>query len=267
LVIGAIVVVVRERSTIEDAWRALQAAPPWTVVALLGSLLASVLLSGIVFWLLTNRFGRVPFGDMQALIAATALLNYLPLRPGLVGRVVYHRTHHGIRAQDSLRTIVEAMALSIVALGLLVPGLLIAHALTAPLWMAVIAPLLPCCAGLVWRGQRSLLLAYATRVVETILTAVRYHLLFALLGSPVPWHVSGSLACVSMIATMVPFVSNGLGLREWAIACLAPLLAGASLERGLAVELLHRTTEILVIAPTGLMGLFWLWRAQRRTHD
>ena len=67
-----------------------------------------------------------------------------------------------------------------------------------------------------------------------------------------------------MIATMVPFVSNGIGLREWSIGLLAPLLADVTLERGLAAELVQRAAEIAVILPSGFLGTWWLWRDARR---
>ncbi|MDZ4753112.1 MAG: hypothetical protein SGJ11_01280 [Phycisphaerae bacterium] len=260
LLIAAVVVVLRSGPALDAAWSALRDAPIMSVLALLGSVFAGVFLTGCVFWILTRRFGQVSFGDMQALMAATTLANYLPLRPGLLARVAYHHAHHSIRARDSLRTIVEAMLLSVIALATLVPSLMLAHWLALPLTAALVAPAALGAAALPFRRVRMLALAWELRYLETLLTALRYHIAFALIGAPVPFATSCAIACVSMIATLVPFVSNGIGLREWSIGLLAPVLAGYELEQGLAAELLHRAAEIAVIVPTGLLGFAWLWR-------
>jgi uncharacterized membrane protein YbhN (UPF0104 family) len=249
------------------SWSALTAASGLVVAALIGAMVASVLLTGMTFWFLTRRFGRIGVLEMQALMAATALANYLPLRPGLLGRVVYHSSRNAIRPRDSIRTIAEAMGLSVLALGVLVPSLLVGHRLGLSPVPAAIVPvglaLLVSVPALAVRTSRPLAWAFLTRFAETLLTALRYDIAFRLVGSPLPWHVAAAIACVSMVATMVPFVSNGLGLREWAIGLLAPLLAGISLERGLAAELLNRAIEVAVIVPSGSLGFFWLWKRSR----
>jgi uncharacterized membrane protein YbhN (UPF0104 family) len=264
LLAAAAFVVVREWESLATAMEATRAASFGVVAAMAATMLASVLLTGAIFWLLTRRFGPVGFVDMQALMAATALANYLPLRPGLVGRVVYHRQRHGIRPVDSLRTIVEAMALSALVLVLLVPSMLAVHAGGLPSILGVALPLAVGVLVLAARERfRGLAAAFLLRFGETLLTALRYDLAFRLTGSAIPWHASVAVACVSMIATMVPFVSNGIGLREWAVGLLAPLLVDTTLERGLAAELINRVIEVGVIAPCGLIGFGWLWRDAR----
>jgi uncharacterized membrane protein YbhN (UPF0104 family) len=261
LLAAAAFVVVRERGSLAEAIEATRTASIGIVALMAGTMLASVLLTGTVFWLLTRRFGPVGAVEMQALMAATALANYLPLRPGLVGRVLFHRQRHGIRPVDSIRTIVEAMALSAFVLLLLVPSMLAVHAAELPPALGVGLPLVVGVTLLLARERwRGLAPAFLLRFVETLLTALRYDLAFRLTGAAIPWHASVAVACVSMIATMVPFVSNGIGLREWAVGLLAPLLVGATLERGLAAELINRLIEVAVIAPCGLIGFLWLWR-------
>ena len=263
LLVGAVAMVLRDSASLADALATMAGAPRSIFVALLGSVLLCVALTGATFWFLTRRYGRVGFVEMQALMSATALVNYLPLRPGLLARVAYHRSRNEIRARDSLRTIVEAMLLSLLALALLVPLLLGASKAAVPAWAAAAVPLalaLPVAAA---SRSRSLGFAFASRYAETLLTTVRYDLAFRLVGVEMGWHGSAAIACVSMIATMVPFVSNGLGLREWAIGLMAPLLVDIPLERGLVAELINRAAEILVIVPSGLVGAWWLWRRRR----
>jgi hypothetical protein len=205
----------------------------------------------------------VPFGEMQALMASTTLANYLPLRPGLFGRIAYHKVCHGIRARDSLRTVVEAMGLSALSLMVALPALAIGAKVGAPLWVSLGAPPLIGAAGLFVASTRALSLAWLLRYTETMLTALRYHLAFQLVGTPVSAHTSVAIACVSMAASLVPFVSNGIGLREWAIGLLAPVLTSYALEQGIVAELVNRAAEVAMILPTGLIGAFVLWRRAR----
>lgn len=267
LFVAAIVVVARSGPTLEAALRSLRAAPPGTIAILLGSMLASVALTGCLFHLLTNRFGRVGFGEMQALMATTTLANYLPLRPGLLGRVLWHRSRNDIRARDALRTMVEAIALSALALATLVPAVMAARRFGVALPIALAAPAALGVAALAIAPMRVLALAFLVRYAETLLAALRYHLAFELVGAPVPAETSVAVACVSMLANLVPFVSNGIGLREWSIGLLAPALAGVTLETGIAAELVQRAAEVAVVVPTGLLGAWWLGRSLSRRQS
>lgn len=267
LFVAAIVVVVRSGQTLEAALASLRAAPPATIALLLASMLAGVVLTGCLFHLLTNRFGRVGFGEMQALMATTTLANYLPLRPGLLGRVLWHRSRNDIRARDALRTMVEAIGLSALALAALVPAAIAARRLGVALPVALAAPAALGAVALAFAPWRVLALAFLVRYAETLLAALRYHLAFELVGAPVPAETSVAVACVSMLANLVPFVSNGIGLREWSIGLLAPALAGVTLETGIAAELVQRAAEVAVVVPTGLLGAWWLGRSLSRRQS
>lgn len=260
LLLAAIVVVLSSGTTLDAVRTSLAAAPGDRIALLLLSVLASVVLSGWLFHLLTNRFGHVGFIEMQSLMAATTLANYLPLRPGLLGRVLWHKRRNDIRARDALRTILEAALLTALSLAVMVPTILVARAANLPLGLALAAPAIIAAALLVKRSFRPLVLAWLIRYAETLLTGLRYHIAFELVGSPVAAETSLAIACVSMVASLVPLVSNGLGLREWAVGLLAPVLAGATLDEGLAAELINRAAEVLVVIPTGLLGAWWLWR-------
>ena len=99
-----------EQAEFAKALEALRDPPPSAVALVLASVAIGAVLSALLFHILMRRFGTVPFWEMQALIAASAFANYLPLKPGFVGRVAYHRVRHGIRAAHTLRTILEAIA-------------------------------------------------------------------------------------------------------------------------------------------------------------
>ena len=61
-----------------------------------------------MFYALVAPFGRITFLEMGKLIAASSVLNYLPMRPGLVGRVVHQELVNAIPMRRSVLSIVEA---------------------------------------------------------------------------------------------------------------------------------------------------------------
>ena len=104
LLAAAIVVVVRQHDAIGQALDTMRQPAASNLGLLLGSVLANLLLTGLLFTVLISRYGKVGRVEMQALIAAATLLNFLPLRPGLFGRIAYHRTFNAIPAAASVKT-------------------------------------------------------------------------------------------------------------------------------------------------------------------
>ena len=249
------------RADFDRALAALRDPPPLATALVLASVAVSVLLSGWLFHELTRRFGAVPFWEMQWLIAAASLANYLPLKPGLLGRVAYLSARHGIRPADSVRTILEAIGLSAASCASFLAGLVALRALGIDGGWALAAPLavLPALSlKPVWWLARAL----AIRQCEIALWTLRYWAVFQLVDAPIGLDTAVVLGSVSVIATLVPFVSNGLGVREWAIGLLAPLIAhdSVSMSQAIVAELVHRVAELAVVTPLGLFGFAMLAR-------
>src|SRR5690606_6920191 len=160
-------------------------------------------------------------GEMHALIASAWLLNYLPLRPGLVGRIGYHRAVNGIPVKHSVRVLAESVVLGGLAIAVLLAVALAARGLAplpalllaaAPAALALAAALPLARAGpLAWRFAAAWGLKYA----DMLAWAARYAVVFALLGAPIDAPSAVLIAAVSQLALLVPFTGNGLGLREW----------------------------------------------------
>lgn len=265
LVTAAAGVVVAERSTIADALAAVRRPAPALVALLAGTIVLNVVMTGLVFTVLISRYGRVGLGEMQALIAAAALLNYVPLRPGLLGRIVYHRTFNDIPAMATVKTTVRAFVLTIALSAYVALALVAVGRLSAPLWAAVGLPVPVLAVTAFVPAARYWGVAALLRYLELFVLAVRYHAAFALIGSPLEPPVALAFACVSMVAGLVPFAGNGLGLREWAIGLAAPLLTPYVLGQGLAADLLVRAAELVVVAVLGLAGVAWLYSSMRRS--
>jgi hypothetical protein len=130
-----------------------------------------------------------------------------------------------------------------------------------PLWFGATAPLPIVAVGAIASPKcRVWLGAGLVRYVELLVNAVRYWAAFELIGSPIDHHSAIAFACLSAMATMVPFLSNGLGLREWMIGVVAPLLTTYQMTLGITADLVNRAAEIVVIFGLGIAGLAVLAR-------
>jgi len=257
---AAVILVLRQREALTAALTALRHPAATDVLLLVGSVVANLVLSGLFLRLLILRYGRVGVLEMQAVVAAATLANFLPLRPGLFGRLAYHRTVNGIPLSDGARTVVQAALISGAIAVYLAGAALLSRGAAANLWTLILLPppILLVLAAV--PGLRPWAPAVLLRYAEVLLWAVRYGAAFRLIGSPIDATAALALACASVIATMVPFFSNGLGLREWAIGLLAPILTGYRLELGVTAELVNRAAEIAIVVAAGLAGAGWLMK-------
>ena len=262
--LAAISVARDTREQFDAALVSLRAPAPLLVAAVLSAVLVGLFLSGSLFWLLVRRFARVPFGEMQAVISASGLLNYLPFKPGFVGRIAYLRGRHGVRVPDSIRVIVEALALTGISAVISTLTLVALRAAGLDGGWSLLACVLPALLALQPRG-RTMLLALAIRQAEFSLWIARYWIVFRLVGAPIGLDTAVVLAAISVISSLIPFISNGLGVREWAVGLLTPLITGDAVgaSQAIVAELAHRTLEIAVVAPVGLVGLFACIRSAR----
>ncbi len=261
--VGALYFAAREREEFAAALQALRDPPPLVVVAVLVSIALGAVLTAALFHILMRRYAAIPFAEMLALMTATACANYLPLKPGFVGRVAYHRIRHGIRATHTLRTIVEAIGLSGTVASLFLASLFVLRAIGIPGEFAMMAPSLLAIAGIAPR-LRTLSLALLVRQAEFALLTFRYWAVFRLVGAPIDLDAAIVLASVNAIATLIPLVSNGLGVREWLTGLITPLVSPDTFAEGVIAELVHRVAEIAVITPLGILSIAGLARYVRK---
>lgn len=238
-------------------------ASPWFIVALA---LLPVLNSAVVAWsfqILMNRFGRVPFGDMAALIGSAWLLNYLPMRPGLVGRLAYHKAVHKVSFRSSVAVSVALALMTGLAaahllavwiafmthaiFGVAVAGVSVALVLMLANIAADRSP-----AGAVPRG--ALRAALVLRYVDLAVWALRLVVAFEIIGQPIPIMVGVLLAAVIQLAYLFPLTGSGLGVAEWAVAVVAPLAIAVDPASAIAASLVNRAAELLAAVPVGLAG-------------
>lgn len=265
LLTAAVWAVLRQGGTLGPVWAALRAAPFGVLVGVLVLPVFSTIATAGAFRALTSRYRDVPIGEMTALIATSGLLNYLPLRPGMFGRIAYHRAVHGIAVRDSIRVVLEAMAVSAVALAaLLTCAWVSTRAPGAWIWLGL--PLAGAAAlGAACRGTETgrWARALAWRYADMAAWASRYALAFAAIGGPLGLIDTMILTIASQAAMTIPISGNGLGVREWAVGVVAALLGPAEdgvLTRALTAELVNRAAEVAVLAPLGLACSAWVGR-------
>lgn len=252
---------------------------PWWFVALFVLLpLLNWLSIAASIWVLLARFGRLGLAETLGLIGMAWLLNYLPMRPGLVGRVAYHKAINGIAVRHTGQTLLEGAVITGIASGVLLLGALLLRGVSAvPAWTLLVAvPMLAGAAGgaALWKSRpltARYCVAGSLRVLDMAVWACRYALAFAIVGSPIEPPTALVLAVASQMAMLIPIAGNGLGLREWLIGALAAgmpamLLGGAdtSLSQGLTADVLNRVVEVMVAIPLGLICLGIILRRLRR---
>src|SRR5262245_23151950 len=83
LLLLALGLVFARRESLEEAWQALTQPEPSLLAGLPLAVVGNLLATAVVFFVLINRFGRVRIDEMIAIVAASTLLNFVPMRPGL----------------------------------------------------------------------------------------------------------------------------------------------------------------------------------------
>lgn len=280
LLCAAAVAISGHRSEFTQAIKSVSNAHPALIAGAFALPLVNWALMGLSFWLLMKRHGPVGLKEVSCLIGAAWLLNYLPLRPGLLGRVAYHKAVHGIPVMATVRVTLTSIACAAAAIALLVLAAVAAATLTGDdalqfVTLAIGPTVLLALAALIAaRTARPahLITTVLLRYADLFVWACRYWIVFSMIDHPIAWPAAGAMAAVVQVAMLVPIVGNGLGLREWTVgltsAALPPGLVSArgtlSTTIGLAADLTNRLAEVCCAVPVGLLSAAYLARRKLR---
>lgn len=262
LMVAAVVAVVRNPAIADGLGRALR-SPNWdALAALVGSIFLLQLLSAATFHQLMAPHGKVGFVEMNALVAASTLGNYVPMQAGSLGRVAYHHAVNGIPVRASLLAIVKAMVAMFIAVCLLGAVAMLNRGWGGPWWVVLFVPAL--WLPVTWEPSlRVFARIMAFRTAEVLVWTLHAWAAFKLSGWPIEPQTAVGVALVGSLANLVPFIGNGLGIREWAVAIAAPILGGYERDAGLAAELVGRAVDVLVAVPLGVLAFSVLVRRAR----
>ncbi len=259
------------REDVAQAMAHASSAPPWLIAALAILPAVNLALIATSLWFIMTRYGRVGLVEMNQLIFTAWLLNFLPMKPGLMGRVAYHKRFNNIRVRDSARALVESMALSAISIGALLAvavgvrgmtstGLVIA-ATTAPAGLMILAALV---AMTRWAPAARLIAALALRYLDILVWVARYVLCFQILGADLALSDVVLITTASQLAQLVPFAGNGLGVREWAVGVVGKA-SGLTIPVALSADLINRAAELVLAVPLSFAAM-WAVTLRVRRH-
>lgn len=263
LLCAAAVYLVANPSELRAFAERIRHAPAWAVlIVLLGPVLNWVFVSQCL-WALNRRHGVVGRAEMLALVGSAWLLNHLPMRPGLVGRIGYHAKVNNIRVRDSVEasvwSLVHAVIANVLGLGLALlvqPGAGLGRLtliLSIPILVLIIAAMLAetksdqlglMVRGLMWR--------YA----DLLVWMLRYAAAFAMLGIEITPVQIVLITAVSQVAQVIPITGGGIGFREWGVGLAATMSGGAQgidMRTAVGADLINRVAETMIVIPLGLV--------------
>ena len=267
LLVAAEVVIASSPGMIDELWTKLRNAPAWTVVVLAVSPVLSWVLVGLCLRVLLLRHGVVGRFEMLMLVGSAWLLNHLPMRPGLIGRVGYHKAVNNIRVRDAVEATVWSLVFGalanvmVLSITLLLPADLnawgLSAALLSPIPLLVVASLL-----LRSRNASLLLIGLMYRYADLLVWLVRYAVVFIALGIDASPVRIALVTAVSQLAQLVPITGGGLGFREWGVG-LAARQGGHAMQAAMSADLINRAIETLWVLPIGLFSTWWVARRVR----
>lgn len=255
-------------------WSALKQITPSHWLLMIAAVLANLLLTGAMFWAVTLCFDakpRVTYWRMTLLITASALLNFLPLRPGLLGRAAVLKAHHQLPVRQSFLSLMVVLVVgTLVTLTIGLLAWLIPHAGWLAMAIGIATLILAALAGpvattLLRRPAKHAWCWVVFRVADALVAGLRLWIAFAILGLDLDYRQALIAGAGGLLIAMIGLTPNGLGLKEWFIALLMQSLSVTSWEQALGASLIDRGVEALVVVAAGLIALFCLrslWKPQ-----
>lgn len=285
---GAAWAVILHHDVLDDAIRNVRGASVLQIGLLLLLPLGNWALTSGVLLTLTRRYGRVGAAEMHALVGSAWLMNYLPMKPGLFGRVAYHKLVNNIRVRDSVKVLMQAIVCGVIAIGTfaLLAALqrLIGGAGGSVSLRAVLIGIVPgviVYGILVSRpqpqhgpaeraGSQGFMFAAILRLSDLALWTLRFWVAFEVLGVQVGFGQVLAIAAATQAGGLLPIQ---FGLAEWAAGATMAAWAWASprtelppdysalVAVGLSAGLLNRAAEIITAMCVGLPSILWVRRS------
>ncbi len=267
-------------------WSRIKEASPWLIAGLAACSIVSLATNGAMFWLFIRPVRPVGFRAMQWLNLVAGLLNFLPVRVGMVARVAYH-----LKVDRMPLLLLGGWFAAITYVLAMAIGVCVLATLVRPemdwIWIALIAGMLLLGGGLTrtmmllpfvvrhGRGmdrmlsdRRTLWGGIVLRLVDISAYLGRMACAAAILGLNLPWSDIMILAIMALAFSVNPL--GRFGFREWALTIVATRLIAADMTEAeiqatsAQLALIDSAGEAIVAIPAGAIALFWYvrqWRA------
>ncbi len=277
LLVGAGVYLLRDPEQFKGFVENIKHAPLWATLVVLVGPMVNWLCVGLCLHALVRRHGIVGRREMLSLVGSAWLLNHLPMRPGLVGRVGYHAKVNSIRVRDSIEASVWSMVHAAIANGIALAIVLLLPSDTSVL-MLIVYLLIPLvvfgvlAAGAFVKSSSAgyLLLGLVFRNADVLVWMVRYAGAFAMLGITISPVQIVLITAASQIAQVIPFTGGGLGFREWGVGLAAGMThtgAAISMRTAIGADVINRIAETVTVIPLGLICSALVARRVGRWND
>ncbi len=263
LLAGAAAYLVADPEQLKSFASNIRHAPLWaTAVVLVGPIL-NWLFVGLCLHALVRRHGVVGRAEMLALVGSAWLLNHLPMRPGLVGRIGYHAKVNNIRVRDTIEASIWSMIHTAIA-NTIALGLMVMMPSDTPLGVLVLVLMIPIGVFAIISGfgfMHSakfgyLMLGLVFRNGDLLVWMIRYAAAFAMLGITITPVQIALITAASQIAQMIPITGSGFGFREWGVGFTAKMTSsGAAITMRMAIgaDVINRIAETIIVIPLGLI--------------
>tara|TARA_R110002073_G_scaffold147687_3_gene300710 strand:+ start:26930 stop:27949 length:1020 start_codon:yes stop_codon:yes gene_type:complete len=256
LLVGAGYFVYTATDGLEGVWDSVRTAPWWMIALIILGPMGNHISVALCLQALQSRHGKVGIIEMYVLVGSAWLFNYMPMRPGLIGRIGYHKSINNIRLRDSLESSVWSGILAGIANGLMLPIAFLM--MMVPQGWSLLLPFVPVVVAillsmvLTGRRKKLIILALAYRQLDVIVWLGRYWLAFEVLGLDVSIGDIAVISAVSQLASLMPLTGSGIGFREWAVGLMASA-GGHAMGTAMAGDLINRAAETFVVVPVGLV--------------
>jgi hypothetical protein len=250
-------------------WSVIIQAPVWTIPAMAAALLANLVLTTALFWVITRSFdAQPPVGvkRMFQLTCGSSLLNYLPLRPGLLGRAAYLKREHQLPIAQSMLILAVTMGVGAVVLGASSVAVLVGgdrHGAMMAVFVLIALLLASPLAGPIAQRimRRPMVMAWTwvpLKVADMLVGGFKLWLAFRVCGVSVRFDQALAMRAAASMVDMLGLTPNGVGLREWVIGMLTSLTSLIEGPIGMTAALFERAVEAVVVTVMGLIGLVQL---------
>jgi len=275
LLAGAAAYLLADPSTLSEFAHQIRSAPLWAKIVVLIGPLANWLFVGLCLHTLLRRHGLIGRREMLALVGSAWLLNHLPMRPGLVGRIGYHAKVNHIRVRDSIEASVWSMIHAGIANGVAVGLMLIVPrdlALSTHI-LILLVPLVIFLAVALLASMHSanlgrLAMGLVYRNADLLIWMLRYGAAFVMLGIEIRPIQIALITAVSQVAQIIPFTGGGFGFREWGVGIAGKMTstsASLTMRTAIMADVINRIAETIIVIPLGLFctALVARWFAAR----
>ncbi len=285
-VVGALLLAwIIQQAIQKGDWSRVLEAPPWLLVALVGSTLVSALANGACFWITVRAIKPLRFWDLQALNLVASMLNYAPVRIGALSRFAYHMRVDRMRLLEIIAWFVAIMGMFGVGLAAVIGAIIIYPELNV-IWFILLVvgtvslglilralaatPIIMRHgrgAGPILRNHRALWGGIVLRLIDLAAFACRMAAALAILGIDISPTQTLVLAVVAVLANLIPF--GRVGFREYAVAIVATqFFSTESLDVPWEMLALFESAgEAAVFIPLGGLLLIWFIPRMAKTRS